>query len=296
MPEATPCQLIEMLGVRVMVKREDLNHPIVQGNKLWKLKYNLNAAQQQNAETVVTFGGAYSNHLLACAYAANQKGLQSVGVVRGDELQDNQAVWSETLHRCQEYGMRLIFVNRKQYRAKHNSRPVQQLLSTLKNVFVIPEGGSNQLAVAGVAAWVDKISEQLKQVPSHVICPVGTGGTLAGLIVGVTAHQWDSHVIGVAVLKATESEQKNVIQWISHLAETTTWELNGEFHGGGYAKSTPEMIRFGVSFTQQHDIPLDKIYNIKSFYALAQLIKSGQITARDHPLIIHTGGLQGGVV
>ncbi len=296
MAETTPCQVIDLLGVSVWVKREDLNHPVVQGNKMWKLKHNILAAKEQQSNAVVTFGGAFSNHLLATAYAAKAAGLASVGIVRGDELQDNQAVWSETLHRCAHYGMRLEFVNRTHYRQKQQSQAVQRILSELPHAYLIPEGGSNVLAAQGVADMVAELARQLSHEPTHLICPVGTGGTVAGLITGVSQQGWHSQVIGVAVLKGLDSIDADIQSWIKHLTQPVSWKVVHDFHGGGYAKRTPEMTRFAVAFSQQHDIPLDKIYNIKSFYAMAQMIKSGNITAQDRPLIIHTGGLQGGVL
>ncbi len=296
MAEPTPCQTIDLLDVSVLVKREDLNHPVVQGNKLWKLKHNLLAAKKQQSDTVVTFGGAFSNHLLATAYAAKAAGLAAVGIVRGDELDDNQAVWSETLHRCAHYGMRLEFVNRKHYRQKQHSQAVQRILSELPHAYLIPEGGSNLLATQGVADMVAELAQQLRQQPTHLICPVGTGGTLAGLITGVSQQGWHSQVTGVSVLRGLNFIEADVQGWTEHLAPPVSWRIVHDFHGGGYAKRTPEMTRFAVTFSQQHGIPLDKVYNIKSFYALAHMIKSGQLTTQDHPLIIHTGGLQGGVL
>ncbi len=167
MADSTPCQIISLLGVTVMIKRGDLNHPVVQGNKLWKLKYNLHAANQQGSDTLITFGGAYSYHLLATAFAAQKAGFQSVGVVRGDELKDNQAVWSETLHRCQQMGMQLEFVNRADYRLKQHSRPVKQLLVTYPKASLIPEGGSNHLAVGGVVDMVTELAQQVQFEPTH---------------------------------------------------------------------------------------------------------------------------------
>ena len=128
----TPCQTISVLGVDLWVKREDLNHPIIQGNKSRKLKYNLQLAQQQR-QTVVTFGGAYSNHLLAAAFACQTAGLRVIGVVRGDELHGNPLAWSETLFQCQEFGMQLVFVSRSDYRKKQHSEKVKQLLNSLGN-------------------------------------------------------------------------------------------------------------------------------------------------------------------
>lgn len=287
-------QTIQMLGLDIVVVREDLNHPIIQGNKLRKLKYNVLEAIDKGHHTLVTFGGAYSNHLLATAFAANQLGLKVIGIVRGDELKHNHSTWSETLYQCQLLGMHLHFVSRSSYRQKQNSRSIHEIISQLDFPLVIPEGGSNELAVRGMAELITDLSQQIKP-PSHIICPVGTGGTLAGIISGVKLHKWNCQVIGVSVLKGLQSVNKDIIQWLGSSDQEEIWQVLFDHHCGGYAKSTVELEQFCIGFKQQHGIQLDKIYNSKSFYALAQLIKSGQITAKDQPLIIHTGGLQGGV-
>ena len=289
----TQVQTIEVMGVPVLVKREDQNHPLVQGNKLRKLKYNLINAAQSPGVTVLTFGGAYSNHLLATAFAAHQMGLQVIGVVRGDELANNRAIWSETLYRCQQLGMQLCFVSRAEYRDKTSGATVQKLINQHPQVQVIPEGGSNALAVKGMAELIGEVDQQGHR-PTHLLCPVGTGGTLAGLIQGVADYGWDCQVLGVAVLKGLHGVNQDIQRWLDDQAEPVRWSVIHDHHCGGYARKTPELSRFAVAFTQQHNIPLDKIYNSKSFFALAQMIKNSQLTDKDQPMIIHTGGLQGG--
>ncbi len=291
--EQMVCEPINLLGVDVMVVREDLNHPIVQGNKLRKLKHNFLDAQKAQAKTLVTFGGAYSNHMVATAFAAQQLGFGSVGIVRGDELKNNHAIWSETLYQCQQYDMDLEFVSRTEYRLKQQSLTVKALLDKTPGHFIIPEGGSNPAAVKGMAELPSEWSDDFAQT-THLFCPVGTGGTLAGLIKGVANQNWSCKVFGVAVLKGLHGVKNDVKQWLGQQSNVVDWQILHGFHCGGYAKSTPELEGFCIGFTQKHGIPLDKIYNSKSFYALAQLIKSGEITAQDRPLIIHTGGLQGG--
>ncbi|TDR23737.1 1-aminocyclopropane-1-carboxylate deaminase/D-cysteine desulfhydrase [Marinicella litoralis] len=287
-------QSIHMLGLEVMVVRDDLNHPVVQGNKLRKLKYNFQQAEKQGCKTVLTFGGAYSNHLLATAWAANDCGFKSVGIVRGDELKDNHAIWSETLNQCRRYGMALYFVTRSEYRLKEDAQTYQQIAATLDKPFVIPEGGSNSLALTGVAELIDELTRR-RFNPSHLFCPVGTGGTLAGLIQGVANNQWHCQVYGTAVLKGLHDAKNQINQWLNNTSQAVDWQVLHDFHCGGYAKNTAELERFCIGFNQQHGIALDKIYNSKSFYALAQLITDGTIKSSDNPMIIHTGGLQGGV-
>ena len=163
----TPCETIKIGEVNVVVKRDDKNHEFVQGNKMRKLKYNLIEANRSAADTLITFGGAYSNHLLATAFAAQACGFQSVGVVRGDELADNTAVWSETLFNCQEFGMQLVFVSRSDYRLKEKSQTFQQLIKSKPNSYVLPEGGSNHLALEGVAELIPEMDQQLTSSISH---------------------------------------------------------------------------------------------------------------------------------
>ncbi len=289
----TPCQPIVMLGVNLVVKRDDLNHQVVQGNKLRKLKYNLIQAAKAKHTAVLTFGGAYSNHLLATAFAAKACGFKAIGIVRGNELANNQSVWSETLFQCEKLGMELVFVSRSAYRMKEQATTVQELLSQPDPPYLIPEGGSNRLAAKGMAEIVTEINQQVAW-PTHIICPVGTGGTLTGLVQGVAQLQKPCQVIGVSVLKGLHTVNNDINQWLNETEKQPTWQVLDDYHCGGYAKSTPELMRFAVTFEQQHDIKLDKIYNSKSFYALAQLIQQGKITSSDRPLIIHTGGLQGG--
>ncbi len=290
----TPCQSIDIMGVSVVVKREDLNHSVVQGNKLRKLKYNLINAVEGSYKTLVTFGGAYSNHLLATAYAAKSLDIRVVGIVRGDELKNQQSIWSETLYQCQKLGMELHFVDRANYRQKQQSTKINGMILGFESPLVIPEGGSNDLAVKGMAELVMELSTQTRP-PTHLLCPVGTGGTLAGIISGVRQMNWNCQVIGVAVLKGLRSVKKDVEQWLMSSDPDVSWQISHDYHCGGYAKHTQELAGFSVAFNQQHGIALDKIYNSKSFYALAHMIQNGIIKSSDRPLIVHTGGLQGGI-
>ena len=300
MAEPTPIETILWRGVEVHIKRDDLNHPIVQGNKQHKLKHNLNKARKQGADTLVTFGGAYSNHLVATAYMAKKNGYKVIGIVRGDELKHAEAHWSDTLKHCRHLDMQLEFVSRADYRQKQHSHAAQAILSALDAAYIIPEGGSNAAAVLGVAEWLQSVKTQLNTAPSHIICPVGTGGTLAGIIMGSAQNHWHCQLIGVAVLKGLQGVNSDINQWLKQTMQTTDgcpdWTISSDYCGSGYAKLTPEMKQFAVSFKAQYGIGLDKIYNVKSFYALDCLIKKGQISSGHQPLIIHTGGLQGGIL
>ena len=284
---------IKIHGVTVSVVRDDLNHPVVQGNKLRKLKFHLIEARIQGAKTIVTFGGAYSNHLVATAYAARDAGFLSVGVVRGDELAGRPDLWSHTLQDAASYGMAFLFVNRSDYRLKTEAEPVQSLLANTPNYYLVPEGGSGQLAVKGVAELMGEITQQGYQ-PSHVFCAVGTGGTVAGIIRGVQQQNLKCQVFGTVVLKGLHGVKGDMEQWLGGSVEEGWLSLLTDYHFGGYAKVTEELRDFTLKFSGEHGIPLDKIYNSKSFYALNDMIEKGELTAQDQPMIIHTGGLQGG--
>ncbi len=288
-------QTIMLRGLPTRVVRSDLNHPVVQGNKLWKLKYHLIEAQKRSVKTLVTFGGAYSNHLVAMAYAASESGLASIGVVRGDELAMCPERWSHTLREAEAHGMVLHFVSRSDYRLKTNSEQVKLLLSSLDNPVVVPEGGSGPLAIKGVAEYIAEILETLVELPTHIFCPVGTGATLAGLIQAVDHLLWDCQILGVPVLKGLHGVKDDINQWLDEDEKLCRWLLLDQYHFGGYAKSTNHLRDFAIEFQQKYHIPLDKVYNAKSFYALNDWIKEGHISADDRPLVIHTGGLQGGV-
>ena len=300
MADTTPVETITMQGVKVWVKREDTNHPIVQGNKQHKLKYNLIEARKQGATTLITFGGAYSNHLLATAYAGHRAGFKTIGVVRGEELAQQPKKWSETLNECHKLGMQLVFVSRRDYRLKQASETVQRLLATGRSGYVIPEGGSNVAAVKGVAEWMMTMVSQLEGAPGHVVCPVGTGGTLAGIIAGCVRNQWDCQVTGVVVLKGLHRVKPDINQWLTDYFQGSKdlppWSVSHDYCGSGYARLNDDMSRFGRRFKARYGFALDRIYNVKSFYALNDLIAQGLIKPGDRPLIIHTGGLQGGTL
>ena len=284
---------IKIHGVTVSVVRDDLNHPVVQGNKLRKLKFHLIEARIQGAKTIVTFGGAYSNHLVATAYAARDAGFLSVGVVRGDELAGRPDLRSHTLKDAASYGMSFLFVNRSDYRLKTEAEPVQTLLANTPDYYLVSEGGSGQLAVKGVAELMGEIAQQGYQ-PSHVFCPVGTGGTVAGIICGAQQQNLKCQVFGTVVLKGLHCVNSDIEQWLGCNGLKVGWNLLTNYHFGGYAKWTEELRNFALKFGDKHGIPLDKIYNSKSFFALNDMIEKGEISPQDQPMIIHTGGLQGG--
>lgn len=282
-------------GVSIVVKRDDLNHKLVQGNKLRKLKYNFKHAIDEEYQGVATFGGAWSNHILATSTAANSCGLESIGFIRGDELKDNQHKWSDTLKKAEKQGMRFVFLNRQDYRLKLKSPLVRSFIrQSQSKLYFIPEGGSNQLALKGVVEIIDELKEQIEE-PSHIISACGTGGTLAGLIDGISKQGWQTQVLGIPVLMGGEFLYKDV-ENLSNCHQKIEWKLFCDYHAGGYAKMNEKTLSFAQEFTLNNQIDLDKIYTAKSFYAAYDLINKGKIEVGSNLVILHTGGLQEGTV
>ena len=292
----TPVERLEnYLGTTVFVKRDDLNHPTVQGNKLRKLKYNFKQAIDKKHTTIATFGGAWSNHILATATAANYCRLNSIGFIRGEELKSNRSKWSTTLKSAEQKGMKLVFLNRQDYRLKVIAPIVQSVIGGSNNrVYLVPEGGSNLLAIKGVEEIIEELKQQVGE-PTHIISACGTGGTLAGLIDGVAKQGWKTKVLGIPVLKGGEFLQQE-IQNLSTQYKRTEWKLYCDYHAGGYAKLDKKTLNFTQKFTNDTEIKLDKIYTAKAFYAAYDLIRKGEIPEGSKVVILHTGGLQGGVI
>jgi len=264
----------------VFIKPEYLNHKYVSGNKLRKLKYNVLEAKQQNKSTLVTFGGAFSNHIAALAYAAKAIGMQSIGVIRGEELEDLRPL-NSTLSFAQSCGMQFKFVSREVYRTKTTEGFIEQLKNEFGDFFLIPEGGTNQLAVKGC----EEILEEVRQDFDYICCPVGTGGTISGLINSSRPHQ---KIIGFPALKGDFLKAE-----IAKFATQSNWELSGDYHFGGYAKINSELIQFINGFKSAHHVPLDPIYTGKMMFGIYDLMAKGYFEKDAKILAIHTGGLQG---
>ncbi|MFC8434986.1 1-aminocyclopropane-1-carboxylate deaminase/D-cysteine desulfhydrase [Streptomyces sp. NPDC057253] len=253
-------------GLRLLLKRDDLIHPEIVGNKWRKLAPNLTAAA---GRTVVTFGGAHSNHLRATAAAGRLLGLPTVGVVRGQELADRPL--NPSLTRCAADGMRLHFVDRSTYRDKTDPATLARVLrdADAEDAYVVPEGGSNALAVRGCRA----LGEELAGRAEVVAVACGTGGTLAGLAAGLAP---DQRALGVPVLKggfltaATESLQHRAFG-----ARRGDWSLDDRFHFGGYARTTPELDAFAEDFEHRHGVPVERLYVAKLLYGLVALAEEG---------------------
>ena len=277
----TPYQTLDLpFPVQLTVKRLDLIHPQISGNKFFKLKYNLLAAKQQNLNQVLTFGGAYSNHIAATAYAAHYFGFQSIGVIRGEELA-KQAL-NPTLQTAQDFGMQLHFVSRAEYRLRHELEYLQQLKQRYPNTWIIPEGGTNQLAIQGTK---EILSADDRENYDVICCAVGTGGTIAGIIESSSDQQ---HILGFSALKG-DFLKHDIQQWTNK----TNWSLTDEYCCGGYAKTNSELLQFMQQFEQQYAVPLEQVYTAKMMMGLFDLIQQGNFPVNTRILAIHTGGLQG---
>ncbi|MGL5144467.1 MAG: 1-aminocyclopropane-1-carboxylate deaminase/D-cysteine desulfhydrase [Acinetobacter junii] len=277
----TPYQTLDLpFPVQLTVKRLDLIHPQISGNKFFKLKYNLLEAKQQNLNQVLTFGGAYSNHIAATAYAAHYFGFQSIGVIRGEELA-KQAL-NPTLQTAQDFGMQLHFVSRAEYRLRHELEYLQQLKQRYPNTWIIPEGGTNDLAIQGTK---EILSADDRENYDVICCAVGTGGTIAGIIESSSDQQ---HILGFSALKG-DFLKYDIQQWTNK----TNWSLTDEYCCGGYAKTNSELLQFMQQFEQQYAVPLEQVYTAKMMMGLFDLIQQGNFPVNTRILAIHTGGLQG---
>ncbi len=278
--------LAEQFGVQFMVLRTDLTHPEVSGNKWFKLKYNLEAAVKQGFDTVLTFGGAYSNHIYATAAAAKVYGLKAIGVIRGEEPK----VWSDTLKFAQEAGMQLHFVSRDDYRLKTAPTFLQGLAEQFGKAYLIPEGGSNALAVKGTA----KITSFIDIPYTHICCAAGTGGTLAGIVASV--QDQNIEVIACPALKNGGFLKDDIAQLLKEYNGTSlpeSFTLQTDYHFGGYAKTTPELIAFIKTFEADFGIPLEQVYTGKMLFGILELIAQGYFKKGSTIVAVLTGGLQG---
>ncbi|UNT44082.1 pyridoxal-phosphate dependent enzyme [Acinetobacter sp. LUNF3] len=278
--QSIPYQHISVGGINISIKRLDLVHPYISGNKFFKLKYNLLTAQKQDYKKLLTFGGAYSNHIAATAYAAQLFGFESLGIIRGEELASKAL--NTTLNTAQQFGMQLQFVTREAYRQKQSLGYLAQLQQDYPDYYVIPEGGTNSLAIQGCQEILNK---QDCENFDLICCAVGTGGTITGLI---EASHPQQQVLGFSALKGDFLARE-----IQQLTHKTNWKITDQYCCGGYAKTTPELLQFIRTFEHQHQIPLEQIYTGKMLLGLTDLIQQGTFPKDHRILVIHSGGLQG---
>jgi 1-aminocyclopropane-1-carboxylate deaminase len=268
-------------AITLTIKREDLIHPFISGNKFRKLKYNLLQAKSEKQETLLTFGGAFSNHIAAVAYAGKEQGFKSIGIIRGDELRE-KIVENATLLFAQECGMEFEFVTREAYRLKNEPLFIADLKQKFGQFYLVPEGGTNELAVKGC----EEILTEDDAVFDFVCCSLGTGGTISGIINSILPHQ---KVLGFPSLKGDflKEEIRNFVRI------NMNWELITDYHFGGYGKISLELIDFINQFYATTKIPLDPIYTGKMVFGVIDLIKRNYFPKNSKILLIHTGGIQG---
>jgi 1-aminocyclopropane-1-carboxylate deaminase len=276
--------LLKKFGVRLFFQREDLVFPLIPGNKWRKLKYNFIKAREEGHDTLLTFGGAYSNHIAATAAGGKMYGFKTIGLIRGEECLPLNA----TIVKAKEDGMQIFYISRSDYRHKSEEQYLENLKSSFGSFYLLPEGGSNFLAVQGCAEILSHIDIRY----DIVCCPVGTGATLAGLITGAPHGK---KILGFSSLKGGLFLEKDLVGFLPENVRNSNsdWSIEHNYHFGGYAKTTPELLQFRENFLQEHNIPLDLVYSAKMVYGIYDKIKKGDFQPGERILAIHTGGLQG---
>ena len=270
--------ILNKYNKKIYFKREDLIHPIISGNKFRKLKYNIKEALKINKTHLISFGGAYSNHLLALSYIGKLYGISTLGIIRGEELLKKKL--NSTLQKCNDFGMKFIYVSREEYRKRNHIKYIDSLQKLYKDSFIIPEGGTNHLGVKGCEEILTKKDEDF----DVICCPVGSGGTISGLINSKNKNQ---KVLGFSALKA--SGINNVI---SNFVNNNNWELYDDVFFGGYSKVDNRLVSFINETYSSTGVLLDPIYNSKMLFRIINLILIDKWIYGDKILIINTGGLQ----
>ena len=277
--ELKPLQIDRLMTTPVQVDmlRLDLIHPFVSGNKFFKLILNIEAAKQQGAELIISFGGAYSNHLHALAWAAHEAGIPSMGLVRGE------AVENPTLHDCKQWGMALRFISRSNYQQKREAVFLEALHSQYPKAYIIPEGGDNELGLRGcedILLGIDMLRYQ------HLVCAVGTGTTFAGLVrrMPETCMAW-----GVPVFKHHDPILASLREKIPH----QRWGWLGGYEDGGFGKYSVDLQQKVAGWELEWGIELDRVYTAKMVWAVMGSIEKGVFKLGERVLMVHTGGLQG---
>lgn len=279
LPQIQPLTSAWAAPIAIDMLRLDEVHPVVSGNKWYKLKENIKATLAEGKEGLLTFGGAYSNHLVATAAAAHSFGMQSVGLVRGLYAAENP---TKTLVDCVAYGMKLIFVSKEEYSKKEEKEYLNSWQEQFPNYYIVPEGGANQYGRQGVAQLAELISKEY----THICVSVGTGTTMAGVIDGVGAA---TQVLGYAPMKGGAYLKEVIGNWVN----TNNWQLFDDWHFGGFGKHSQELVDFMNTFYTSNKVPLDMVYTGKMMYGVKKQLELGYFPTSAKVLAIHTGGLQG---
>lgn len=263
----------------IFMLRLDLPDPLSGGNKSYKLKYNLQQMRDEKKNTMLSFGGAFSNHIAALAAAGKRENFASIGIIRGEELNpDSNAV----LRFASSCGMQLYFVSRDDYRKRNDPDFLEELQTQFPQAYVLPEGGSNALAVKGCM----EILNDESKTADLIFCPVGTGASLAGIIASAAAHQ---QIIGIAVLEGKAYLEKEIHRLLGNRPVQCNWEINGDFTFGGYAKSNRQLDEFISRMKNEFNVPLDPVYSGKAFYAMNEILQAERFRNKK-AVFIHTGG------
>lgn len=286
--EQSSLELQELTGdvftnnkIRLTIARLDKLHAEVSGNKLYKLHFFLEEALSSVHKKIITFGGAYSNHLVATAFACQNLGIQSVGVVRREEHEAD----SHTTLRCEQLGMKLLFVSRAEYKNIADPVFIKELKIKQGDCTIVPEGGYHPLGAMGASLIMNRVSPES---PTHVCVPVGTATTLAGLLLRPT----DVQIVGVPVIK-NMTDVFERIQYLTGMDSLSSLSVLDGFHFGGYARFSNVLIEFMNDFYERYMIPLDFVYTAKMMFGIIQKIEAGYFPAGSHIVCLHTGGLQG---
>lgn len=276
------------LGVSIQVLRLDTFCPQMSGNKFFKLKYNILHAIDNGYEQLLSFGGAYSNHIHALAMAGKMSGLKTIGIIRGERVEP----LNPTLRDAHEAGMKLYFVSREEYRERNDPAYLLQLGEKYGRSLVIPEGGSNLLGIQGCSEIIDHIHHHIGQAYDYLILPCGTAATMAGIVARAPEGK---KVIGISVLKAGDSLDSELARFLGAIGSEGQglWQIEQAYHCGGYAKISPRLNDFISDFERRYQIALDHVYTGKCFLGLFDLINKQVIPEGSRVVAIHTGGMQG---
>lgn len=282
------CPLFRQKKVRFYLKRDDLLHKTVSGNKWRKLKYNIAEARRQQKTTLLTFGGAYSNHLYATAAVGKLLGWRTIGIVRGEA----HSRLNPTLAFAQTQGMQIAYLSRSAYKEKDTEAMRSALHKRFGDFYLLPEGGTNLFALQGCAEIVDEVNSKLGTDYQVFACACGTGGTLAGLL---TALPPTAKAYGFSALKggAFLSEEVNKLLAAANTEAKADWQIVTQYHFGGYAKTKPALLNFWHTFEQQFGVRIEPVYTAKMLYGLFEMIKNDCFAAGETIVALHTGGLQG---
>ncbi len=263
------------------VLRLDEIHPVVSGNKLFKLHYYINEAKINPGSQVITYGGAYSNHLAATAYTCHNLGIPTTGIVRGQR----PGTLSHTLQYCHQMGMDLKFISREAYTQQNDEEAIAAIHRAYNNAIIIPEGGYSSTGAAGA----EKITSYINEKYTHICCACGTATTIAGILMGAAKQQ----VIAVPVLKGITDIEKRIIHLTNNKSLLQQLHIAGDYHFGGYAKYNGQLLQFMNQLYNAYKLPTDFVYTGKLMYAVFKLIENDFFTPGSNIIAIHTGGLQG---